>query len=338
VALDSLAHEASIALCNYLFRCLNVYISPSYTAATCVANEEKVVADQLVAKLNRAIAAGHASYDPLAWRSCLDVYPQLACDDTNEAALAAACAKAMQGTVVQGGACDDDLECADSVTTTYCASDGTCPGHCQARGTLGQTCSSNSQCQVGLECNSNANACATRLAQGAACDPNSTNTDCGGVTSCHTDAATGASSCSLLGSRPTVGEGQDCTGGNVSCATGLVCMAAEAGDGGSTTYRCQQPATSGGPCRYGAPNPCPQSEYCPVSAPSTAAGTCTPRLGPNQACTGTALYECQDGTTCNSAKVCTTIQHIGGSCAANAECYSNLCQNGTCALQSDCAG
>jgi hypothetical protein len=78
-------------------------------------------------------------------------------------------------------------------------------------------------------------------------------------------------------------------------------------------------------------------DYCGL-APGATATTCIPRLPPGSPCTlgasGAATPSgyadpCQQLGQC-VAGVCVAYGEIGGACAANNECYSGLCTNGTC--------
>ncbi len=338
VALDSLAREMTITMCNLMARCFSPALLTGYSAAECVADNENAAADQTIAQLRAAITAGHAVYDPAAMRGCLDAYAGLSCDYVNESDVVSACANAMQGTVPVGGECVSQIECADNLATTYCASTGTCPGQCAARGGPGATCSDDVGCLLTLACDSDSSTCKTRLKSGDACSETGGTGVCGGLTSCEPDPSTGAASCVTLGSgTAALAEGQTC-GGSGPCATDLICTMAP-GDGGASSYTCQKRAASGGPCHFALGNPCPDAEYCPVplAEASTGSGTCTPRLGLNQPCDDTILLQCQDGLVCGSGGTCMAKQRIGGSCGENDECYSSHCTGGVCVVPQDCA-
>ena len=338
VAMDQLPHEMAVAVCNLLLRCAGTAADEYGGSATaCLTEFEKRAADQSLAQLNAAIALGTSSYDPAAMRRCLDVYPQLSCDYSNETSLLAACNDVWQGTVPIGGACTSNYECAGNPDSNYCASDGTCPGHCQARGQLGQTCANDDECDLALECDSSTDVCVNRLKLGDPCGNSTAATGaCGGFTHCAQDSS-GTYRCQSLFGTAAANEGDICTSG--LCASGLVCEAtSEQTDGAASpaVMRCQKKASAGGACRYAYGNPCPDGQYCPASYGATSSAQCTPQVAPNQSCAGTYVAECQSGATCSN-NVCVAIQRIGGACTTPVNCYSDACSNGQCVAPSDCS-
>ena len=344
VAIDSLAHELGIVFCNWMSRCLGPV--PLYyrgVVTNCVNSLEQTFTDQIVSQLKAAIARGTVVYDASTVRTCLDSLGQIACDSSNAQELPSKCATIWAGGVTIGGTCFSDVECAADTLGTYCASDGSCPGHCQVRAAQGQSCKSTSECQQNLECDTAHGVCVSQLKQGAPCvDGDETTGACGGFTRCKADTTSTQYHCSFLFDSMSVGDGQICDSLNL-CADPLVCMGTgEVTDASSAAnvYRCQQPVASGGACRYGIVNPCPVGEFCPVQYGDTTTSTahCTPQIAANQTCNGTYAYECQDTGRCSStSKKCLAPQHIGGPCENSDDCYSNVCTNSICVAPQDCS-
>jgi hypothetical protein len=339
VQVQDLAHDLAITVCNMAIRCVDsLVIEYLHGVATCAAKAEANVNDQVVTQLNDAIARGTVTYDASAMRTCLDAYPLLNCDYSNQASLLAACQTAWSGHVALGGSCYSNMDCSGGMFTTFCSSTGTCPGLCQARGALGQLCNVDDDCQTDLVCDTDKQACVTRLNLGNPCDSTSnTNGKCGGMTVCQQDTPTSQAHCAA---RSGAAEGQPCDG-LLGCGQGLVCASSgEVSDASSTgiVYTCQKGSTANGPCRYALGNPCPEAQYCPVAYANAATGQaqCTPQLATGAQCSGTVAYECAADGWCGPNNICVVQQHIGGSCQHNGDCYSNLCTNSVCVEHLDC--
>ena len=342
VTVDQLPHEMAIAECNLLLRCAGAAsVEYGNTSAQCLSDFEKRVADQSVPQLSAAIAAGSTTYDPAAARACLDTYAQLNCDYSNEQALVTACDNAWKGSVAIGGACNSSFECVGNTGDTFCASSGTCPGHCQSRGALGQTCTGDDECALGAECDTSTEVCKNRLKLGESCGTSTTATGvCGGFSICAQDSS-GSYKCENLFDNGTASEGQICDATN-ACVSGLYCEAtSEQSDAASMgpVMRCQKASSSGGTCRYATRNPCPDGQFCPASYSQafTISAQCTAQVAPGQSCVGSYVNECQSDAHCTADHVCVAIQRIGGACASVSDCYSNVCTNGLCVAPSDCS-
>jgi hypothetical protein len=344
VAIGDLAHEVSIAVCNLLQSCLVGSSLAKYYGATtqCLSQIEPSATDQLVSQLTAAIARGTATYNGSAARTCLDSYAQLDCDYSNEQALLAKCSGAWPGSIATGGSCVSNLECSGSMTAAVCASDGTCPGQCQARSALGQNCKSDDDCQLGLKCSSKTDVCVPGLKIGDPCvSGDDTNGACNGMTQCVQDLNSNQYHCSRLSAAVGLSEGQICDS-MLSCDGSLICTATgELTDASSSNvFRCQKPVSSGGACRYAIGNACPDGEYCPMQYSDVATGGahCTAQVAPNQTCQGLYAYECQNSGRCSiTSKKCILRQRIGGTCETNGDCFSNVCTNSVCVAPQDCS-
>jgi len=340
IAMNDMPHEMAIMLCNLVARCNpNSALSTPAYAQQCVSLVEKEFADQSIPGLQAAIAAGTATYDGAKLRTCLDVYPGLACDYANVDVLDATCANIWGGTVAVGGACNSSLECASSTATSLCKSSAsTCPGVCTARVGVGQPCPSTDDCLETLKCDTTDHLCKVPLKTGDACgDSNPNGGVCGGITRC-VEVSSGQYRCGSLFGASSGQEGDVCDNSH-GCVAGLVCTTtSELADGGTShVSRCNKVASSGGACQYGSSNPCPDSQFCPIAPADagTATSQCTARIEPDQPCTGKYLYECTGDARCYNGK-CLARQRLGGACISNGDCYSNNCVNAVCAAQVMC--
>jgi hypothetical protein len=107
--------------------------------------------------------AAQRCLDATAAGSCADYAAQLASDETS-----GDCDLAFQGTVANGGACDDD----DNVCVSgYCADDGAGATTCAARPGAGEPCP-DFECDDGLDCtfDGTGSTCVAKLADGMPCD------------------------------------------------------------------------------------------------------------------------------------------------------------------------
>ena len=341
VAIDQLPDEMAIAVCNLLYRCAgSAAVEYGGSSAQCLSDYENSFADQTLSQLKAAIALGTSGYDPVAMRSCLDVYPQLNCDYSNSPSLLASCNGIWKGTVAIGGACTSNFECTGNPGTAYCASDGTCPGQCQALGLVGQPCANGDGCDAALECDSTTNTCMNRLKAGDLCGSSATATGvCGGFTKCVQDAASALFHCENPFDTANANEGAICTASN-GCLGGLVCEAtSEQSDAAvpAAVMRCQKMATASSPCRYAYGNPCPDGQYCPAAySQASTSAQCTNQVAPGQSCVGTSVSECQGNANCEG-NLCVAIQRIGGPCSNDGDCYSDVCTNSVCVAPKDCS-
>jgi len=338
VALDDFPHEMAVALCNLLARCNpnSIVSTPEYTQQ-CVNQAEKAFADQSIPALQTAIAAGKVAYDGSKLRSCLDVYPQLACDYSNVSVLEAACGSVWGGAVASGGICNSSFECASTGVTNNCkSSTSTCPGVCSPRSGVGEACPSTDDCLENLACDATDHLCKVPLKSGDACGSSNPNGGvCGGVTRC-VQSPSGQSQCgSLLG---TLGHEGDICSGSLGCLVGLACTrTSELADGGtSPIFRCEKPATATEFCQYTLSNTCPDGQFCPYALTNgTSSSHCTAQIEPGQACTGNYLYECKGDARCANG-TCLARQRVGGTCVSDVDCYTNKCANSVCVAYGLC--
>ena len=106
---------------------------------------------------------------------------------------------------------------------------------------------------------------------------------------------------------------------------------------GSITARCGSPVASGAACKIAIPDMCQSGEYCAVAA-NALDGTCTRKPGAGSPCIarGNDPPEiCAPGTRCDGGQ-CRPRQKLGGSCQADAVCYSDHCSGGSCASAGAC--
>ncbi len=347
VASENLAHEAAVAQCSLYSRCNpDMYFSSLSDGSTspdrCVSYLENVIADQSVAPLKTAMAAGKTTYDGASERACLDALSQVACDYSNAQSLLAPCAKSWNGTVPIGGSCNSSYECAGGASTTVCSSStATCPGVCTAQADVGGSCSTSQDCLSNLECDMTNNVCEPLAKVGDACGSSSaTGSSCGGLAQCvQVSTITGEFQCADVLSDSFLTENAICgTNGTIPCAPGLTCtLVTSESTATNLVYRCQKLAALSAPCQYALGNPCPDGQFCPIAYADALTGSaqCTPQLGVNQPCTGNYTGECSGFAQCRSG-ICVTPPRIGESCSQASDCYSNNCQNGLCAVPPGC--
>jgi hypothetical protein len=104
------------------------------------------------------------------------------------------------------------------------------------------------------------------------------------------------------------------------------------------SFKCVPNSASGGICRAGVPDPCPDGEYCNFD-PMTADGICNKLPTDGQACVEIALMfgpNCAAGHICDGTKTCRLKQVIGGTCTEDDVCYSKTCDAGKCVVPPAC--
>jgi hypothetical protein len=103
----------------------------------------------------------------------------------------------------------------------------------------------------------------------------------------------------------------------------------------AVTYVCATEAQSGGACKVGFPDPCPDGEFCDANlAGGSAEGTCHKLSTEGQACAGSS--KCAPGLVCDGTETCRVLQSIGGACVDDVVCYSGACADGKCTAPPAC--
>jgi hypothetical protein len=287
----------------------------------------------------RAVSKGTSTFDPTQATSCLAALSNLDCDSDlfGGARVPASCAGVFSGTVSDGSACIDDVECA-SGSMCVIASTATCEGVCTpASGGLCRTsddCPAQQYCAAGPIGGSGlagSGSCQALIEPGAnAGDPCGTPVQCVPGLRCFGPIA--PVHCVVDAASPA---GAACGGEGPDCAPGLVCVTSDDG----TTATCAPPAKLGeactslfqcgaqydlsdlicdeshthacvhrpstGPCKVvDRINTCdPASSFC-----DAASATCKPWLSQGSSCVfpSSGIDPCAPGNSCGSS-VCASL-------------------------------
>ena len=223
-----------------------------------------------------------------------------ACDGTAKtcpAGMMNACAPYICGTTACRSSCVGDSDC---VSGNYCNS-----GMCVSKLTNGTACTDNSQCTSnicadGVCCNS------TCTGQCESCSVSGSAGTCSPVTGA---PATGHTACAGTGTC-----GGSCDGTNrMACAYPDMSVVCRAGSCTGGTATLEASCDGAGSC------------------PSVMMQDCAPNVCDGAICGGgcTIDTECVSGNYC-SGGVCVPKLSNGDSCAADAQCTSNICTDGVC--------
>lgn len=302
--------------------------------ADCSEQLTRELRSQQLPRWQQAMEAGTLEYDGRALDSCIQQIESLGCDVFTQRAFDA-CEGAFMGQVEPGGTCNVDIECSGSRICRF--PDDTCPGTCGERRGEGSSCSDDEECMSGLLCQ-----------QGTCTDPAASGEPCG--TSDHpgcalpntcvgADAEAGEpGTCQPLEELLTEAEGESCNlEGGPYCMDGLSC-AVTGVSGGQAQFECVASSESGGSCRVGFPDPCPNGEYCDAEPMNLEfEGTCTALPTDGESCRqGELAARCAPDHTCVDG-TCARVGELGAECGDDAECYSDRCEDGRCTEPPFCA-
>ena len=331
------------ALCGSMQECMGPLLGMFLGGADC----EQTVALQLsegdFGLLQTAVDEGTVEYHPERVQDCLDEIAALGCGIAGSW-YSETCEAALTGTVAEGGDCLIDPECAGD---RFCRIEDACPGSCAARGSAGDACEEDDQCDRGLSCaraqEGGPGQCVALMAEGHSCleplQPCAAGMLCGGQ-----DQEGGTpGNCVAIGDVFVSAEGDACdfiTGFEL-CQDGLHCRLELEPAGPVMTCTGEQ-APSRGACAFAIPDLCSEGEYCSgldLAAPvPVVEGTCAPLPEAGQPCvigvfghSGCATdHACIGGT-------CFAMRQIGGTCQADDQCYSDNCDpTGVCAQHDPC--
>jgi hypothetical protein len=244
------------------------------------------------AEIQKAIAAGRAVYHPTQGAECQAALGSLTCSTLALGEAPPSCEAALTGTVANGGACYDDVDCQAGTCTSTAQ---TCPGACQAFAQLGQSCATLS-CAPSLTCD--AGTCKTPSTAGGACP-------CRGDLWCDTSGG-GAGVCKATQTSGT------CSA-SAQCALGYTCA--------GTPNTCQSMVGLNGNCTASA-DLCGPGYKC-------VSNVCVsyPKVG--EAC---SEFELCIGGYCDSivTQKCVAYKAAGATCLLPTECASLSCTAGHC--------
>lgn len=336
LSLDELASRWGETICGPIRSCYGPAAELLLGGDQCATELTREFENETVARLKLYISAGTVVYHPEKGQACLDALASIGCEDV-AIRLPEVCEEAIEGKIARGGECNGSEECAGGDFCAFAAS--VCPGTCSAPLAAGEECSEDDECAAGLTCQSGAPAspqtCRAPADIGEACgaadDPR-----------CITFAAcvgedTGANksgTCKLIKDIATVGVGNACKPLEEElCQEGLSCVIETTMP--SLTYVCATEAQSGGACKVGFPDPCPDGEFCDANL--GAEGTCHKLPTEGQSCAGgEGGGECAPGLVCDGTNTCRAMRSIGGACVEDAICYSGTCTDGKCTAPPAC--
>lgn len=327
VPLESVPSESARVLCDTIVSCLGPLADRIGSGSdVCRADVEATFENGVLPPLQEAIDAGTVIYDPSRAAACLEEQCALGCD-LLIAPAPQSCRDAFEGTLAEGEPCSISEECAGDAYCANAACESGVRGTCTARKASGSACASGDECQAGLVC------------ENAVCRTPSSRSggSCGGTTGlgCPLDeVCVGASDdrpgtctpraevfAAALGEPCDILAQELCTP-DLSCAvTGVEAMA--------PVMTCVAIAEPGGSCFLAVPEMCPEGQYCDADlAMGRLEGTCQPRPGEGQPCAGSSV--CAEGLECIGG-TCRALRDNGEACETGEECYSGLCDGGTCA-------
>lgn len=229
----------------------------------------------------RVVEQGRALIDKAAFAQCLADTSGALC---NTARFSVACASRFTGTIGDGGACYTNIECTSlGATCVSSCTDSCCPGTCQPKYELGQTCDLGDSCEPGRVCHHT-------------CLSGDIGSTCASDRDCDSNAWCSAGTC-----RPDLPLGAECTrslqcGGETSCI-GLSINS-------STPGHCLAISSPGDRCDYF----CYGNLYCDAS------GTCRELPLPGQSCSGFVPCRGTD-TVCHNGQ-CVLLGDIGADCSS----------------------
>lgn len=334
VPIDDVPALYADALCSAFESCFGVAFEILLPGEDCLANTKARIEDDF-ASLKEAIADGRAKYDGTKIKACADAIKAQGCDFGNPTP--AVCTEAFDGTIAEGGACTRSSECqgADS----YCKVDAACPGACAKRLPAGSDCADDSECAQGLNCSGTTNKCVKLAQLGQACGGPAEGCGTGLLCLGEDEDAGTSGTCTAASDAFSLDEGEACFfDGKPFCKPELRCTLEFDVATTSLTAACAQPASAGAACTAAVPDPCPVQEYCLRGSPTSLDGTCTVKPSAGQPCAadiGDSAVICAPGLRCDGG-TCRPLQSLGASCVADAVCYSENCQGGTCSPENGC--
>jgi len=320
------------AVCDSVRACWGDVFAILTGGESCEDNTETAISDGFGA-IEQAIESGKVKYDGTRAEACFAAIAARGCTDDSEPA---ACNDVLGGTVAVGDECASSAEC--SGADTYCKSGATCPGRCAPRENAGGPCSANDDCQSGLRCDRAVARCFTPAGAGDRCGGGS-EPECGAGLFClGEDKDQGRpGNCRTIKEAFSGESGERCLFETPLCKADLRCIVDSVDATGSIATHCGLPVSSGAACKIAVPDMCPADEYCAVPAQALD-GKCTKKPGAGEACAarGDDPPEiCAASMRCDSGR-CRSRQRLGGSCQADAICYSEHCRSGGCVSAGAC--
>jgi hypothetical protein len=284
------------------------------------------------------VEVGTLRYDPLTAALCLADWSTRSCADW--ATEPSSCQRFLSPAVVLGGRCYDGYaECVGSVCRG-----GACPKTCVSRGTVGDSCGTNSDCANGLYCRPPTGSSASGQCVALGLEQST----CGPTMQCGPGLLCNASIC-----RKLPGPEQGCLGGRCDdtafCVVdrdGGVCEARRtAGERCTDDSQCASTllcdvvseqcvptvlGSAGAPCT--SRQRCPPGTACAIET-GAQSGVCARLRSLNESCR--VATDCQDHLTCLSIDggfACAPRQRNGATCTTSRDCLAfSTCITGSCA-------
>lgn len=337
VPIGDVPEKFASTFCSIVDSCFGVAYGLFSGGADCVTEIGREFTDGDFQNIKSGIDSETVIYHGELVQSCLDALLAEGCGALTSR-MPAECRAAFEGTVAEGGSCTYNAECAGG---NYCKIGASCPGTCAAPGGADTACESDDACQSGLLCDTAAKKCYAPAQEGATCGDQLPACTPGLVCAKADTAATGT--CKTVDSYLSANEGEPCDplAGGPLCKANLSCIVDSIDTSSGSpkiVWKCAAAVTSGSACHIGAPDPCPDGEYCDADlSTGQYQGTCKPLPADGQPCVNSAIgQQCAPYNICDASKTCQERQRLDGSCASSEECYSSNCSAGTCVPKSDC--
>jgi hypothetical protein len=311
--------------CKALEACMGKsLLRDAYEGNDCVSYVTQQLADRHLHWLAKSISAGRVTFRPGSLDECERDIAALGCNVTSRP-LPASCETAIEGKFAVDQDCWIDQDCKD---TAYCdkGAQETCPGTCAALQANGLPCSSSSQCQSGLVCESGA--CREPMIEGESCDMRMAGGACPPGLVCQ--GRTGSLTCQSVQTLYVGKLDAACDVFGKLCESGLVC---ESQSASSTAGICKPISEKGAQCRAAEPSQCPPDQYCKSANVNSkervdpgVSGVCWDRPKAGEACSSTV--DCAPGSRClGDPLTCHALKSAGGACNFNGECYGGSCES-----------
>lgn len=330
IALDELLEPFVDAVCVNWARCrpLNEYHE---MPGGCVEAYRRLAEDE-IETLRRGVQSARLRYDATQMGACLAAYRSAPCGMIFT--VLPDCIAAFDGTVLTGGACDHNLDCAGPARCEGC------PGQCTRGAATGAACATGRDCESG---SCQGDACAPLAQLGDPCGVlDETSLLCAFGLKCLGEDQGTLGVCSPYRFE-SVGSACDPSGG-VLCEAGAACVRVlESG-----TDQCVPEAATGEPCSIGSQNACAPGDYCRSEHNDQAMGdladSCVPLATPgepcdhHEACGADAFCRTED-TLLRAAPplgVCVLLGTFGEPCTADSDCLFSECSQGVCSNPTSC--
>ncbi len=311
LSLAELLRQSVEASCEAASACLGAAFDFAFRGDDCASYLEPRVGGAVVDVLQHSLVEGRVNYHPEAAFGCLNAL-RTSCRGYGLTKQFLECVDAIEGTVELGGDCLTEFDCAG--VESYCRYDS-CPGRCEPRGAVGDSCTIGEECGIDLHCTDGA--CAEVVAEGEPCVEGTQ--ACAYDSICVARPPGAGATCVKNAEFFAAGDGEACgPAAGEYCGDGLSCDVMSA--------TCTPKATSGGACTNAFPDPCPTAEYC-----DSTTLTCTALPLAGEVCAMVdGVPRCGAGHQCDSG-TCVRLLDVGETCTSSLECTTTLCILGRCA-------